>query len=98
MWSLCLIPRVAAPRPPTRGFLFNRKLLPSRRRDERFQVAHQFPERFKRDLLRAVAPRFGGIRMHFNQQRVRAHRDRAFTHRRHEISAARALAGIDHDW
>ena len=39
-------------------------LLPSRRGDEGFQFLHQAREAFERELLRAVAPRLGGVRMH----------------------------------
>ena len=47
-------------------------------------------------LLLAVAKGLGGVRMHFDEQAVGAHRDRA-AHSAHEIGAAATLAGIDDD-
>ena len=35
--------------------------------------------------------------MHLDQQRIGAHGDCSFAHRRHEVRAANALAWIDHD-
>ena len=57
-----------------------------------FNSSINLAKSFEGDLLRAVAPGFGRIGMHFDQQGVGAHGHRAFAHGHHQIGAARALA------
>ena len=59
--------------------------------DEGLQFLHQLREAFESDLLRTVAPGFGGVRMHFDEQRVRAHRDGAFAYGGDEVRVAREV-------
>ena len=66
------------------------------RLDYRLQLTHQFLEAIERYLLRAIAPRLGGVGVHLNQQRIRAHRHRAFAEAADEIRPPTALAGINH--
>ena len=47
------------------------------------------------ELLLAVAEGFGGMRMHFDEQAVGGHGDRAFAERADEVGPAATLAGID---
>jgi hypothetical protein len=44
------------------------KLLATRRLNEGFELAHKRLKTFQRELLRSVAPRFGRIRVDFDQQ------------------------------
>ena len=55
-------------------------LFPAGSHDKRSYFLHQFSEHTKRNLLRAVAQSFSGIRMNFNQQCIGSHRNRAFAH------------------
>src|SRR5689334_5133572 len=65
--------------------LNQRSLLAPYRVQEGLQFLHELSKDFQRDLLRAVAPGFGRVGMHFNEERVRPHSHRAFAEGFNEV-------------
>ena len=64
---------------------------------KRLNALDEAAERVEIDLLLSIAHRFGGVRVDFHQQAVRAERHRAFAQFGDQIGAAATLARIDDD-